>query len=331
MKHVNLFLLAVFLLTVCATSCLAEEKKDTIGIMKFNVSGNLDPALEIFLYDSLMDKMVASGKYTVVHWKKIESTLDDIKRFRPRISREATQKQAIKKLGLLKIYTGSLSKVGTNYFLAVNVLNPALLVERTVRDSVKSEDELDSLVDLIARLLLVTPEEAERLRAEEEARAAKKKKAKERKMLEEERLRLEEERGIEIDRDGRFIAYSKGIVVDSETGFMWAAEDNGYEIGWDDARTYCESYRGAGYKDWRMPTLNELAGLYGTGEGYVPMDGSVDEVEISGLIRLTSWWVWSSETRDSDAAAFNFCPGNRDWYRQTFSGSVRALPVRTGK
>ncbi|MBW2217203.1 MAG: hypothetical protein JRF34_08425 [Deltaproteobacteria bacterium] len=73
------------------------------------------------------------------------------------------------------------------------------------------------------------------------------------------------------------------------------------------------------------------AGLYGTGEGYVPTDGSVDEVEISGLIRLTSWWVWSSETRDSDAAAFNFCPGNRDWYRQTFSGSVRALPVRTGR
>jgi hypothetical protein len=331
MKHVNHFLLTVFLLTVSATFCLAEEKKDTIGIMKFNVSENLNSALEIFLYDSLMDKMVASGKYTVVHWKKIESTLDDIKRFRPRISHEATQKQAIKKLGLLNIYTGSLSKVGTNYFLAVNVLNPALLVERTVRDSVKSEDELDSLVDLIARLLLVTPEEAERLRAEEEARAAKKKKAKERKMLEEERLQLEEERGIEIDRDGRFIAYSKGIVVDSETGFMWAAEDNGYEIGWDDARTYCKSYRGAGYKDWRMPTLNELAGLYGTGEGYVPMDGSVDEVEISGLIRLTSWWVWSSETRDSDAAAFNFCPGNRDWYRQTFSGSVRALPVRTDK
>lgn len=331
MKHVNLFLLAVFLLTVSAASCLAEEKKDTIGIMKFNVSGNLNPALEIFLYDSLMDKMVASGKYTVVHWKKIESTLDDIKRFRPRISREATQKQAIKKLGLLKIYTGSLSKVGTNYFLTVNVLNPDLLVERTVRDSVKSEDELDSLVDLIVRLLLVTPEEAEILRAEEEARAAKKKRAEERKILEEERLRLEAERGIAIDRDGRFIAYSKGIVVDSETGFMWAAEDNGYGIGWNDAKAYCESYRGAGYKDWRMPTLNELAGLYGTGEGYVPTDGSSDEVEISELIRLTSWWVWASETRDSDAAAFNFCPGNRDWYRQTFSGSVRALPMRTGR
>lgn len=66
----------------------------------------------------------------------------------------------------------------------------------------------------------------------------------------------------EISRDGRFIAYDNGTVKDTEKGLMWAAKDNGKDINWKDAKRYCENYRGGGYTDWRMPTLDELAGLY---------------------------------------------------------------------
>ncbi len=331
MHRLKFFLVALFLIAISSTSCLAEEKKITIGIMGFEVPATLDPALGSFLYNALLDKMVESGRYTVVHRTKIESTLKDIKRFQPRISQEETQKQAIKQLGLRKIYTGSLSKIGSNYFLIVKVLTPDLHVERTVRDSAESEEEFDRLIDLIARQLLVAPEEAKKLKGKEEARAARKKKEEKKEILEAERLQLEAERGSEIGRNGRFIAYSKGIVLDTATGFMWAFKDNGSQISWSDARNYCESFRGAGYTDWRMPTANELAGLYGTGEGYVPVVDSSDAVKITEFITLTSWWVWASETRDSEAAAFNFCPGKLDWYRQSFSGTVRALPVRAGK
>ncbi len=72
----------------------------------------------------------------------------------------------------------------------------------------------------------------------------------------------EDKRGKEIGRDGRFVAYSNGIVIDTQTGRMWAARDNGNNITWTEAKKYCENYKEAGYTDWRMPTLEELKGLF---------------------------------------------------------------------
>ena len=57
----------------------------------------------------------------------------------------------------------------------------------------------------------------------------------------------------EAGRDGRFIAYNNGTVSDTQTGLMWAAKDNGSNINWVNAKSYCENYRGGGYSDWRMP------------------------------------------------------------------------------
>ena len=50
----------------------------------------------------------------------------------------------------------------------------------------------------------------------------------------------------ETARDGRFIAYDNGTVLDTKTKLMWAAKDNGDYINWEDAKSYCEKYRGGG-------------------------------------------------------------------------------------
>ncbi len=68
----------------------------------------------------------------------------------------------------------------------------------------------------------------------------------------------------EIGKDGRFTAYDDGTVLDTRTNLMWAAKDNGSDISWQGAKSYCENYRGGGYSDWRMPMQNGLAGLYDT-------------------------------------------------------------------
>ena len=39
----------------------------------------------------------------------------------------------------------------------------------------------------------------------------------------------------EIKRDGCFIAYDKGTVLDTSTNLLWAATDNGGNINWTDA------------------------------------------------------------------------------------------------
>jgi uncharacterized caspase-like protein len=133
----------------------------------------------------------------------------------------------------------------------------------------------------------------------------------------------------EIGRDGRFIAYDNGTVLDTRTNLMWAAKDNGRNIDWANAGIYCESYRGGGYTDWRMPTQEELAGLYATGKAYKSDCGM--NAHLTELIRLTCTAPWASETHGSEAAIFGFDPGKRYWAPQSRNNGTRALPVRSGK
>jgi hypothetical protein len=130
----------------------------------------------------------------------------------------------------------------------------------------------------------------------------------------------------EIGRDGRFIAYDNGTVLDTQTNLMWAAKDNGKDINWQNAKSYCENYRGGGYKDWRMPTQDELAGLYDATKTY---RGACGDVHLTELIHLTCAAAWASETRGSDVAYFNFYIGGPNW--GTFHGVGHVLPVRSGK
>ncbi|MDM8516769.1 caspase family protein [Desulfobacterales bacterium HSG16] len=134
----------------------------------------------------------------------------------------------------------------------------------------------------------------------------------------------------EIDRDGRFIAYENGTVLDTETRLMWAAEDNGKDINWKNAKRYCENYQGGGYTDWRLPTINELRGLYDENKGYgISCYGSY-KIHLTKLISLTCCCPWSSETSGSSAAFFYFRYGGELQNAQSYSGTYRVLPVRAG-
>lgn len=152
--------------------------------------------------------------------------------------------------------------------------------------------------------------------------------------------RMEKEEANVHRRDGRFIAYVNGTVLDTKTNLMWAARDNGADLDWPDARSYCENYRGGGYTDWRMPTQDELAGLFDTGKTYRSDCGS--DVHLTELIRLTCRTCWASETRiltGTNMAMFFMFDGTKNlsgsrpgpcdqigcWGRQL------ALPVRSGK
>jgi Protein of unknown function (DUF1566) len=133
-------------------------------------------------------------------------------------------------------------------------------------------------------------------------------------------------------RDDRFIAYDNGTVLDTKTNLMWAVRDNGSIVNWAEAKYYCENYRGGDYKDWRMPTQDELAGLYDETKTYKSDCGDGKDVHLTGLIHLRCGWVWASETRGNQAAYFLFYDGTRNWSPQSdVSYKLRALPVRSGK
>jgi len=133
-----------------------------------------------------------------------------------------------------------------------------------------------------------------------------------------------------IATDGRFMAYSNGTVLDFKTNLMWAVGDNGSGINWANAKRYCENYRGGGYTDWRMPTQDELAGLYDAGKTYKNDCGY--DIHLTELIHLTCTALWASETISSEAAYFIFYSGNRLWNSQSGGNTLlRALPVRSGR
>ena len=133
----------------------------------------------------------------------------------------------------------------------------------------------------------------------------------------------------EIRRDGRFIAYDNGTVLDTKTNLMWAAKDNGSNINWQGAKSYCENYRGGGYTDWRMPTQDELEGLYDEKKSHPAAGNPNYNMHVATELIDTYSAPWASETRGSDAAYFGFILGNRGWNPQ--SVLCRALPVRSGK
>jgi hypothetical protein len=145
----------------------------------------------------------------------------------------------------------------------------------------------------------------------------------------------------EIGKDGRFIAYNDGTVLDTRTNLMWAAKDNGSRIGWVEAKSYCENYRGGGYKDWRMPTQDELASLYDKSKTYKDTCGVLwnNNVHLTELIRLTCMYIWASESKAGEGRAgylagqFIFEDGTRFWQiaSATMNPYPRALPVRRNR
>jgi hypothetical protein len=86
---------------------------------------------------------------------------------------------------------------------------------------------------------------------------------------------------------------------DSSTGLTWTVEDNGSDMNWNQANSYCESLNLGGHTGWRLATLEELEGLY---------DRSLKkQYKAKEPINLQSANVWTgSKNKLGDSWIFNF-------------------------
>jgi hypothetical protein len=110
--------------------------------------------------------------------------------------------------------------------------------------------------------------------------------------------------------------------TDPRTGLMWAEKDNDNDVTWKEASNYCRNLSLGGYSNWRLPTIDELAGIYDpTQDGHV-----------KGNLQLSGGGGWSSTagTASREPWAFVFSIGERVSYRLGYSryDVVRALCVR---
>jgi len=121
----------------------------------------------------------------------------------------------------------------------------------------------------------------------------------------------------------RFQQLGEHIVLDTKTGLMWAAQDNGQDIDWYDAQAYCDEFSAGGYSDWRMPDIKELATLYD------PEHKNLDGYFLTDAIRITNCCIWSSYETMGGSYAFSFASGKRPAASLGETYQLRALPVRS--
>ncbi len=142
--------------------------------------------------------------------------------------------------------------------------------------------------------------------------------------------------GAATPRGERFVSRGDGTVIDTRTGLQWAAQDNGSDIDWTGAKRYAEDLTLGGYSDWRLPTPDELDGLYEAGKEagrrYGPAcRGSGDNGTVASPpgIQFSCWWYWAAETHAWEAVGVGVGYGGRFFGRQGYSDhGTRALPVR---
>lgn len=132
----------------------------------------------------------------------------------------------------------------------------------------------------------------------------------------------------------RFEDHGDGTVTDRRLNLMWAKTDNQGDIDWEGARrwarfTFPLTLPEGKREGWRLPTLEELQGLYVDDEGYEGYETDCGlRVFVVPEIELSCGWVWSVECRSITARVFNFQRGYHYTDRRVHRRAYRALPVR---
>lgn len=121
-------------------------------------------------------------------------------------------------------------------------------------------------------------------------------------------------------QEQRFILLTgNGIVRDTKTGLEWKVGPD-KDMNWHEARTWVQNLNldGGG---WRMPTLDELEGLYEKG---------ASRLNMTPLLKTTGWQVWSDKIKDTTFAwGFYFCRGGKGWDSCFFPYNFRVFAVRS--
>jgi TolB-like protein len=294
-----------------------------IAIFDFEVRTS-DKGISRSLADKVIHVFSESDKYEVIDRGNMNKILGEQKFQMSGCVAQECKVEAGQILGVGKIVNGSVGLVGKTYYLTLQLIDVKTgKVELSAEDECKCEiDELLGSTRRLAKRLLGEKVEQIVTTAPKRLVAAN----------------LPEPKSVstsiaivspaapakETARDGRFIAYDNGTILDTKTNLMWAGKDNGSNINWANAKSYCENYRGGGYTGWRMPTQDELAGLYDravTGK---------NNCNLTNLIELSKCYSWASETRSSKGAYFIFDRGIV-FYGLKSADLLRALPVRSGK
>jgi hypothetical protein len=111
-----------------------------------------------------------------------------------------------------------------------------------------------------------------------------------------------------------FVDNGNGTITDRATGLMWQKSGSSRTKKWNRAQTYVMQLnkdRFAGYLDWRLPTIEELASLVERRK--------IDGVHIDPLFDKKQKTCWSSDTMLIDPAGELY----QTWIVNFAQGAIR--------
>jgi thiol:disulfide interchange protein DsbD len=115
---------------------------------------------------------------------------------------------------------------------------------------------------------------------------------------------------------------SRGYWTDPRTRLTWAVADNGSGVTQAQAAYYCRNLMLGGYRDWTLPSIDDLHQLFG---GAANQSG----YHIAAPIKLTGWeWSASAGKDPGEQWALDFGDGGPASVVAGDSGLNRALCVR---
>ncbi len=153
-----------------STSCVEGASKTKISVMKFAVGEGVKSSLGNFLYNSLVDEMLAYQKFVIVDWDEVDRVVSSIVKSRPGLSEKDARRQAVDLLRIQKMCIGSVTKLGDKFYVMVKIMNDDLTVDRVVTQSAESEDGLEGCIVSVASLLYTTLGKTKKLTEKRETR-----------------------------------------------------------------------------------------------------------------------------------------------------------------
>lgn len=122
--------------------------------------------------------------------------------------------------------------------------------------------------------------------------------------------------------DSRFHV-KKDVVVDRFSKLMWQRDDDGIKKTWKEAEKYCKELRLNGYKDWRLPSIDELVSIVDKKKFSPAIDTKVFKCKNS--------YYWSSTeavekgVKVTDARGVLFKNGYNIRYYKSYKDYVRCV------
>jgi len=111
--------------------------------------------------------------------------------------------------------------------------------------------------------------------------------------------------------------------TDPSSKLSWTLSDNGSGLSWRQAQRYCLESSAGSFHDWRLPSVDELQGIFD------PNAKNDTGFHVRGPLKLSGWqWSATPGQQPGEAWAFDFGDGGRASVAAGDSGLNRALCVR---